>query len=98
MINKYNYDIDDWDYICRTDNNEYAYVYAVIDKESSVHISIYRTNEFDLESHVKNEDRILKFKLYNLPEYLKKRPEYCFKYFGAELNKMAIEINFLGYE
>ncbi len=98
MIHTYNYDIDDWDYICKTDNDKYAYVYASIGEENFVHISIYRTNELDLEGHVKNKERILKFKLYNLPEYLKKGPEYCFKYFGAELNKMAIEINFLGYE
>ncbi len=97
MIKKYNYVKDDWDYICKTDNNEYAYVYAVIDKENSVHISIYRTNELDLEGHVKNKERILKFKLYDLPEHLKKGPEYCFKYFDVELNKMAIDISFLGY-
>lgn len=97
MIRKYNYDKDDWDYICKTEY-EYAYVYAVINKENSVDISIYRTNELNLEGHVsKHEERILKFKLYNLQEYLKKGPEYCFKYFDVELNKMAIDISFLGY-
>ena len=104
MIKKYNWDLYDWKNWCDVpliEQYEYCFVVAFQDNPDKISISLFKTDNKNMNwhQHVSQECKCccLANKRFSFKPIVKKGAEFCKKFFDNELNKMEIELNFKGY-
>ena len=104
MIEKYNWDLDDWKKWCNEPSVEqykYCFVVAFQDNTDIISISLFKTDNKNMNwpKQISQDCRYscVAHKRFCLRPIITKGSEFCKKFFDNELDKMEIELNFKGY-